>query len=381
MEEIVSRTIKQEDISPKDDFKQPKPFLRLSAALLDFVIFLIGAIVLLVTGSFIVTRDGGVIGKENTLQINHIVSSKLAKFDSDRGYLKYEADDYYQTDNGEDFLMIKSLEYFYLSYMTNTNIEDDMTYSLDVDNEKYWPKENGVAVNPKEYYTVNYFNEHILQISLDSGTSSNGYFTLKKDSEGHFIKDKVGTISPEMYDIKEEAGAYQVTIKNGGVTDYLKTIYESATKVFFNQSFIKESTRRITMINSIVMLVATIPSMIVFYIVVPMCSKLGKTLGKRFLGISLINDRGYAIKKWQLLLRVIPLFATLVFISLVNNLFLQIILSLIILLVSVTLLFFTYYKQSLHDFIARTITIKDDGKIVFENQDDYLLYKKEHPND
>ena len=381
MEEIVTRTIKQEDISPKDDYKQPKPFLRLSAALLDFVIFLIGAIVILVAGSFIVTRDGGVIGKENALQVDHIVSSKLAKFDNARGYLQYEEDDYYQTDNSEDFLMIKSLEYFYLSYMTNTNVEDDLAHSLDIDNEKYWPVENGVAVNPKEYYTVNYFNEHILQISLSSGVSSNGYFTLKKDSENNYITTQVGTISKEMYDISETDGKYTVTMKNGGVTDYLKDVYNSAIKVFFNQSFIKESSRKITMVNSIVMLVSVIPSMVVFYLVVPMCSKLGKTLGKRFLGISLINDRGYAIKKWQLLLRAIPLFAALVFISVVNNIFLQIILSLIILLVSVTLLFFTYYKQSLHDFIARTVVIKDDGQVVFENKDDYLLYKKGKEND
>lgn len=358
--------------NPIDGMKTPKLISRIASAAVDAAMFAVLSFLLIGLFSFILTRDGAPIKNENTYQSKHIESSKLSKWDEKNGYVKMTSDDFFVYEDGS-FRIINDLWYFYGSYLTGENLNEGLIASEYATDEKYYPVVDSSRVAPKDYYTIDWFNTNILGLpSQESGDKEGRFFTyLEKD--GSIDYTKPGFLKSEFYIEKVVGGETTYQIINGAeLSSYMDGRYNEAVKFFYNQEFLKASSKKITMINSFLLLGSLLISAAVFYLIIPMCSPLGKTLGKRFFYLILVDDKGYLVKKYQILLRVIPLLSVIIIVSFINSLIWQLVSGTIVFMVSLGLALFTKKKQALHDFLARTVVIRPEGEMIFRNHDDYL---------
>ena len=360
----MSEEIQREQNSALEELPQAKAFNRIAASGLDFVFFLIVTIGLQFLASFVLTQKGTVYAKAYNVQYDHVIAADLSKYEEKRGYISFENADYYQEEDG-NYKVINHLAYYYLSYLTGENLKEDYICSL----EKDIPIE-GIA--KKDYYTVKWFNENILSLGSDGGDSD--YFTYQKTDDNNDYS-KIGTLKDEFVLTSEKDGTtIKYVIQDNGLYAHTKKIYNNAIKHLYSQGFMKDATRTMNLTNSFILLGSSIIPLIIFYIIIPMFSDFGLTLGKRFLSLLVVSDHGFVIKKYQLLLRCIPLLATIIFISFINNLYISFIFAGILVLASLSFMVFTRNNQAIHDFIARTAVVKNEGEKIFKNSDEYTLY-------
>ena len=356
----MSEEIKREKLSALEELTPAKTFHRFSAAGFDFALFFVLSILFQLLSSFILTQKNLPFGQAYDLQYNHVIAADLSKYVEDRGYISFENDDFYQKED-DNYFIINHLSYYYLSYLTGINLKTDYIASLEKD-------ELIEGITKSEYYTVKWFNEKIL--SLGSDGSDNDYFTYQKDGDTINF-DKIGTLQDKYIEVVD---GKETVIKNENLYKKTNEIYKSAIKHFYNQKFIKSATNLMNTTNSFIILFSSLIPMIIFYIIIPSLSIFGMTLGKRIMSLILVNDNGFIVKKWQHLLRCIPLLASLIFISFINNLYISIIFCVVLALTSLSFMIFTQKNQAIHDFIARTAVIKNDGKKIYRSKEEYNLF-------
>ena len=347
---------------PIDNYEAPKMLNRFAAAVVDLAFYILLSVLILTIGGFIISRSGGSYSAANNLISEHIGYSKLAKNDNKNGYVSYNDSDMLLLEENESFI-VRKVSYFYLSYLTGENLEENMQASLNKDD---YIKIDGVNYLPKEYYNVQFINEKVLKINDEK--SGQKYFKLADNDES-----KIAVIDESFI---EDVVSGDTTIKrlknDSGLVSYLSDIYQDAVKVFYKLSFIESANKTINQTNTVLMFVSTMPSFLIFYIAIPLFSVFGRTLGKRFLSIAVVSDKGYLVKKWQLLIRSIPILGATIYICLINSLYYQLLLPLLLLLISTGLLVFNTRRRALHDFMAGTTVIKMDKKlIVYPDEERY----------
>lgn len=117
---------------------------------------------------------------------------------------------------------------------------------------------------------------------------------------------------------------------------------------------------------------------IVFFVVIPLALKDGKTLGKLFLKISVINASYYAVKKSQLVLRYVPqlLLLTIAVLFIGINI-MSVGITVLLLFASYLMAIFKGTHQSIHDYVAGTIVVSDVDSLWFKNQKEESIAIKE----
>ena len=349
---------------------------RFAAAAVDLAFYILLSFIILTIAGFLSSREGGEYYTANALINEQVECSKLAKNEEKNGYVTYTNSDMLLLEENEP-LIVRRVSYFYLSYLTGENLEENYQASLNKDD---YIKVDGINYLPKEYYNVQYFNEKVLKINDEK--SGQKYFKLADNDES-----KIAVIDESFI---EDVVSGDTTIKrlknDSGLINHLNSIYQEAIKVFYAQKAIVKANNTINRINTIVMFIATMPSFLVFYITVPLFSAFGRTLGKRFLGIAVVSDKGYLVKKWQMLLRTVPILGATIYICLINSLYFQLILPLLLLLVSTGLVVFNSRRRALHDFMAGTTVIKmTKNLIVYPDQEHYeqaleIMKKRDEAN-
>ena len=152
----------------------------------------------------------------------------------------------------------------------------------------------------------------------------------------------------------------------------LKNIYNDAIKVFYKQKSIKNATSVINNTNTVLMLVSTLPTFFIFYVLLPLLSPFGQTLGKRLLSLGVTDSNGYLVKKWRTLLRAVPLLGVVIYICLVNSLYYQFLIPLFIALISSGIYVFTPKRRALRDIVAGTAVIKlEKNTVIYEDEKHY----------
>ena len=179
------------------------------------------------------------------------------------------------------------------------------------------------------------------------------------------IKDRIGTINAEFLD-----GSGNV-ISSERLNEEVNRIYSNAIQNFFSLKFMKDIDREVAFINSILMMISTIPSLLIFYVIIPLCSPFGRTLGKMILKLAVISTSGYIAKKWQIALRPLLMLIVCLFVSFINSLQLSIITAVAVALISFSLMMFTKSKQCAHDFVSKTMVIKSDGVTIYRNEEEF----------
>ena len=331
---------------------------RLLAAAVDLTLVLF----LSVFGSSLAYRiaqnTNGELKTVINLQYDETSSSHLAKTDSKGNHVSYTSDEYFEkTENG--YKIIDALAYFYTVYLAGDTkrASSGDSVSPSADKEMVAGEEK---VTPRSYYTVEWFNTNVLELPKEGQEAKYNYFTYQKDGENNDYT-KIGTVS-EAYIEVEVVGEETISKINASdeMINFVYEKYKAAVNTFANQEYMTDYSNKITNINQLITLICRLSFIFIFLEIIPFFLKGGKTLGKLFMRLHLVNMQGEPVKKWQILVRPLLYFAIPIILYFVPNLIIQIA-SILVLLIATIVLMATNKKNRLclHDYFARTIVVED----------------------
>lgn len=249
-----------------------------------------------------------------------------------------------------DYRVIQSLAYYYCSYLPNQNLRENDVVDGVMFGEKYIgsPDANKGAYRPdgskildglgneilaKDYYTVQWFNENVLELTkkdrieqiINEGSTydENDYdsmlFSYQRDSEGNIVYDKVGVpkekykkmnvLDPsEVEDSEYGQFAYSSTYftPSGEKTlyDFFEVKYANALKHFESGPTVFPIRSEIDKLTHFFVWGMVSAALLILNVIIPMAIPGGKTLGRLFMGIVIVDRRtGFRAKWWQNLLR------------------------------------------------------------------------------
>lgn len=348
-------------------------FTRIVAAAIDALIVVLVSLV----GSFFIYR--GLIQINPTLkgdienETTHVVSSHLAKVENSN-YQSYSTSEYFTQSESGDYIIIEALSYFYLNYMTNTNISDGDVGSLEFDKEI---EIDGAKVIQKDYYTVSWFNENILMLPKEGETSDIDYFVYQKDGENNDYS-KVGTVNDKY--VKPASGETPASVDAPeGMTTLMTTKYKDAINALYGQKSFIVWTTHLELASSLTTLFSRLFMVFIVFILLPLLLRDGKTLGKLLFKISLSGIDDKPFKKWQILPR--SLFYVLIPVEMffVTNSYINIGVIIILLIASICAMALTKRKTALHDLIAQTVVVDDYYKRKLQEQKELEELAAEQP--
>ena len=121
--------------------------------------------------------------------------------------------------------------------------------------------------------------------------------------------------------------------------------------------------------TTVPILLAALVGYLIFFFVIPLCLKNGKTLGKQFLKLSLVSKSYYSVSKSQIILRYLPqalLFVIVAFFLGINAITIGI--ATLVVLASYCMAIFRGNHDSMHDIIAGTYVVFDEDSLWFKNE-------------
>ncbi len=188
--------------------------------------------------------------------------------------------------NLEPAYLLSHLYYYYSSFLTGENVElpnptSSKTYDMVEDHfvsPDYLDNVVDTQLKPAEYYTVKWFNNEILSVS-DKGAD---YFDNTDENVLATIKEGV--------DADKAITFLNSLISNAQGDLYYRDYYVKINNTIkWNQAFI--------------IIPPYISVMGILYLLIPMLSKNGETIGKKFCHLAVISKDGYSAKKRQILFR------------------------------------------------------------------------------
>lgn len=334
---------------------------RLVAMILDFAFTFALFIPLFFASNAIISN-----AKTNALRsetYNYQLYSHLVMLGEDSSMNIYFSEDDYS-------IYLEPTLYFYTKYLPGKGEIDDIRLSEKYINAPIEGEEitlvDGSKFN-KSDFTISWFNTYVLGIDVEPDKeSSECYFTYVKNADETYNKDVLGVPKTTRYD-PLQAKAVEIT-----ATDLAKQVglkYQEAFYSLMSQPFYAKLTTEINFYSTLILFVAYLPSSIVFYIVIPLLSKNGKSLAKRILGLALANIDGYKYKKYQIVMRYIPFFITLCATLFIpwGNIMIALIVPTVIILTSGGITLASPKRCSLHDYLARTIVINEKASTLFND--------------
>ena len=307
---------------------------RLKASIFDAACLAILFFLINLLSSFLVTKvNSSYIDAYNTTTTN-IEYSNLCKIDEKNGYLQYETSELVKTEN-ENLVFCNVLSYYYLNYLSNTNIKEGSKGSEEIIN-----------------HDIKWFNETILEI----GTKD--MFKCKSDASDS-ISTEIGVFND----------SYLTSHSQNEVHEFVGKKYEDAVKDFYALSFMKSAGTTMEIFNGLVMFLSAFIPLVVFYVIVPMFMQYKQTIGKRIFKILIIrNDK--PVSNWIILLRAIPAILVTVLMGVVNIASWQIGIPVGAVMISSGIMIFTKKNYAVHDFVAgtRVITLDKYIELVKEKE-------------
>lgn len=120
--------------------------------------------------------------------------------------------------------------------------------------------------------------------------------------------------------------------------------------------------------NVITISISLFVSIIILYLVIPLIFKDGETLGKKLMGIGIVNlKNGFRIKLSQKIIRFLSF--------LIFEVILSILLLAIPLIISISMMFFSKNNMALHDQLAATLCIDKKISLVYKDIDEFKKHE------
>lgn len=272
---------------------------------------------------------------------------------------------------------------------------------------------------PEDYrdskYTMYWYNVHVLGLEEDplavpyTDLDSLPNFTVRGKNiftydDSEIDKYNARPILKEDTETMRNAALRYYYIPTDENTDNDNFVYNYATVDLRSTEFfyIAESTMNLWL-NFVPIIIGIVLSSIIFYFVIPICTKNGQTLGKMTFHIGIVNELGYQIKKVQLIPRFIFELFLLAAAYLICDffipygLFVFLGIATVYFLASYLMMIFSKNNKSIHDIFAITRVIdmrqstwfkdaneeagvekriSESQKIIFDETIDY----RENPN-
>lgn len=302
--------------------------------------------------------------------------NKLFRYDFTSHLFKY--DEKTQTrqaykEEGNFQIYLDVLSYYYLHYCTGENIEVPEGYAADIELLKapnYKEYVSGTETLPKDYYTVQWFNENVLLINDHSDDDNSTSYFKYDTTDGVVDKNKIGVRRDKHYSTKQ---GKVVEVTAGETAAVLDTYYRSA---YFNhlmkQNFYLPLYNEVSLFTGISWLIPAIIACFIAYFIIPYFLANKATVGKKIFKLGLCGFDGYACGKLVLLMRVIPVILTLALIFLlpVSSYYICFAIAVVMLMISGGLAVSSPKRASLHDYCAKTLVIDAKSSIIFIDEID-----------
>ena len=324
------------------------PFLtRFLAGMIDFglVIFLSVFVSMFAYNGF--ANGHGKLGNAVSLQKAHLDSSHLANTNQQ----SYTSDQYFEEKDGNS-LIISSLSYFYTIYLTGDTERashgDLVSPNADVEFEY-----EDVKTTPRNLYSTEWFNTRVLELPVGEQVAKYDYFSYQKNELNEDDYSKIGVVN-EKYIVDGQVNA------SDEMVSFIFDKYKEAANILLEQDYMVEYQNTIDNQNALITFICRLGFVLLFYEILPLCFKDGKSLGKLCMRLTPKNIDEEPAKVWQLLVRGLVALLIPVFLYFVKNIILQIIVVVSILLGNMIMYIIDKKnKRIIHDYIARTIVVED----------------------
>lgn len=267
----------------------------------------------------------------------------------------------YQSTNLEPAYYLEHLRYYYLSFLTGIDVEmpnntSKHTYDMVKDHfvsPDYLDNVKGTLMLPKDFYTEKWFNQEIIKI----GGEGDAYFETINIHLPVSIKDGVD---------KEKAN------------EYLKNCLNNATADMYYRSYYQNINNSLKGIQIFITIPPYLLVMLIVYLIIPLITRDGESIGKKFCHIALCNLKGYRVQKRQIVFRFFIFFVLMTLSLFVVGIGLTSFATLGIgaLLMFIVVLVNKKHK-AIHDFAAMTLVIDAKTSVWFASQEDELKRSKE----
>jgi uncharacterized RDD family membrane protein YckC len=286
-------------------------FKRSSAAILDFIVFVVLALSLI---SFVI---GPIY--DNNFDTSSLSEEFLA--------LQKASTLYVENEDSNQVLLVESENYPTVVYQ----------YYSDFKNNKMMGEETVPFV-----FSNTWFNTTILEVNTSDSLFElvNGDLTL--------------------------VAVPKAAVSSADITAFYTVAYDNALKDLAQYAPYRELAREINRYFIEILSIAFLISGILLYLIIPLLTKHSQTLGKLVLGLSVVTKEGYTLALWQKVIRFIILMAT--FVLAIYTVFGSI-------LISYTFMIFTKNYRSIHDFVSFTKVVDDKQSMIFKTEANLLSYE------
>ena len=199
----------------------------------------------------------------------------------------------------------------------------------------------------------------------------NEYFEFQRSS--YYTNENTSfDLYEDVYQVQSEDGLFQLAsqdsfvleirsqVSDQAVIEEVQALYNRALSNFEKTNIFSELRQPLVNINIWGYAGSLVFGLLLFDLVVPLLLGEGRSLGKFLFGLALVDQNGYRIKWWQLLIRFVILGGVEVLLSLVF--------FVLPLLISSAFLALTKRNQSLHDLIARTWVVDWQNSRIFTSE-------------
>ncbi len=334
---------------------------RMGAAIVDFALMFLLSLVFYFGGTRLIFSSS--INQKQQYLYEQDVHSHLFYLDTSNNTRQaYKDNVTYQT-------FLDALSYYYCCYLTGENVVPQEGYDPELYKApNYQEVVPGTNVLPKDYYTVVWFNENILEIKEDiPSETSTAYFQYVL-VDGVPDKTQIGIRRTSHY---SQTTKTVVDIGENETVSVLYTKYRQAyLESLMNMNFYSKVYNEVTFLISVTWVIPLCLSSIIYYAIIPIFTSNSATFGKKIFKLGLCGIDGYSMQKWQLFLRVVPLIITILgmFFIPMPLYYYSFVLGVVVLMVSVGLCAASPKHCALHDYAGRTLVIDAQASVIFDNQ-------------
>ena len=358
---------------------EPSPFKRIASYFIDLALTIaIGFILFATLGQNVIAKGFGAEEASKNAS-SFAVSSGLAKYSEDgkgADIYVYEAKGLNGAKNGYEGYL-NCVWHYYTEFLNVAKNPDERVVAR--------TNSDGKEFTSEEYYR--YFFEKCMGFAEDS-SNSNPYFEYAKEGDKILLTSK--PVLNAAYQAKvdegdEDALRSLLTFFFNETTTSQTGLYFDAIKDMKGKSFNASSVQTYYEEQLLIYSYATwgaealclAPMAIVFFLVIPLSLKGGRSLGKLLMGVEVVDIHGFEMSAAQKIVR--PIIVTVMhLLPLIPNATLGITIYLAISVTSFLMMSLGKRRMNLHERITKTTVVDKKRSIIFKDEHEKSLYMEEH---
>ncbi|MCQ2753220.1 MAG: RDD family protein [Bacilli bacterium] len=197
------------------------------------------------------------------------------------------------------------------------------------------------------------------------------YVLHLEDTEGYYEDEPTYEEENRLYkwtDAKQGTFERKSGIDEPRFLEFFRGTFGTATVDLTNTPKVHENMVAISWGKVRATIYASIVGSLIPYLIVPVCLRNGKTVGKLAMGLIVLTDDGYEYAKWKHIIRYLAFYLLEVFGGVVT-----IGLTLVF---SSCLVLFSKKRRAIHDYVAFSCVVNERESVFFKNEEEELAFEK-----